>query len=99
MAVGSGRRIPGGGEVWLIRYDSRAQAVEIKDGDNRGATVGERNVVRQLVRLGSWRGSPVTFKAPPPPEEGLATLILVQAAGEGKIVGVLKQDAAKASAT
>jgi hypothetical protein len=92
IAVGSSRyRLPGGGEVWLVRYDPRRTEVEVKKGDNKGETVEERNVVRQLVRLGSWRGRPTAFRLPPADEDGLETVVLVQQAGGGRIVGALKQ--------
>jgi len=92
VAVGSGRRPPDGAEIWLVRYDPRAQTVEVKDGDNRGQTVTERNVVAQLERLGSWRGRPVLVAMPPPPEDGLKTVVLLQGDEGGKILGVLASD-------
>lgn len=93
VAVGSARRPPpGGGEIWLVRYDPRAQTVEVKDGDNRGQSVVERNVVVQLERLGAWRGRPVLLAMPPPPADGLKTVVLVQGADGGKILGVLTSD-------
>ena len=88
VAIGSGRAPAGGAEVWLIRYDPRAQDVEVKDGDNRGHTVAHRNVVRQVERLGAWRGHIVQFKLPAASEDGLQTLVLVQGAKGGRILGV-----------
>jgi len=91
IAVGSAPRPRGGGEVWLIRYDPRAQLVEVKAGDNRGQTVPQRNVVREIERLGTWAGRPVVFKAPAPSEEGLESLVVVQGSNGGRILGVLQQ--------
>ncbi|MGI9169911.1 MAG: DUF1223 domain-containing protein, partial [Caulobacteraceae bacterium] len=90
LAVGSGRRPHGGGEVWLIRFDPRQRDVEVKAGDNRGATIPHRDVARQLARLGAWSGRPAVFRLPAANEEGLSTLILVQGAHGGPIVGALK---------
>jgi hypothetical protein len=89
VAVGGGRRPHGGAGVWLIRYDPREAATDVKDGDNRGHKVAERNVVVQLVRLGAWRGRPVLLKLPPAPQDGLKTVVLVQGDNGGKILGVL----------
>ncbi len=88
IAVGSGRRPRGGGDVWLVRYSPTEPAVEVKEGDNRGASVNERNVVRQLVRLGSWAGRPKTYRAAPSPEDGLSTVVIVQEANGGPVVAV-----------
>ena len=95
VAVGSGHRPPGGAEIWLVRYDPRAQTVEVKNGDNRGQSVVERNVVVQLERLGAWRGRPVLLAMPPAPADGLRTVVLVQGADGGKILGVLASDEAQ----
>lgn len=93
VAVGSGPRPRGGGEVWLVRFDPRQQSVEVRQGDNRGQTVVQRNVVRQIQRLGAWSGRPVLLRAAPAaPDEGLRTLVLVQAMRDGRLVGVMLQD-------
>ena len=86
--VGSGRAGKGGAEVWLIRYDPRAVEVAVKAGDNRGETVVQKNVVRQMERLGVWRGQPKAFRVPPPGEEGLKTVVVVQAPRGGRVLGV-----------
>jgi hypothetical protein len=91
IAVGSGPRPRGGGEVWLVRYDPRLVEVEVKKGDNRGETLVHRNVVRQLKRLGSWRGRPTAFRLPAEEEEGLETLVIVQQTGGGRIVAALQK--------
>ena len=88
--VGSGRA-PKGAEVWLLRYDPRELDVAVKSGDNRGQTIIQRNVVRELSRLGAWRGKPITFRLPPAAEEGLKTVVLVQAGRGGKITAVAQR--------
>lgn len=97
VAIGSGRAPRGGADVWLIRYDPKAQAIDVKDGDNRGHTVVERNVVIDLERLGGWRGRSVLLAMPPPTQSGLKTVVLVQAVGGGRILGVLEQDGERAA--
>ena len=56
-------------------------------GDNRGAVVVHKNVVRQLLRLGLWTGRPKSFRAPAPDEKGLDTVVLLQGVRGGPIVG------------
>jgi hypothetical protein len=86
--VGSGHAPAGGADVWLIRFDPREQDVVVKSGDNRGQTVVQKNVVREVKRLGAWRGEPAAFRLPKPSEEGLDTVLIVQGAHGGRVVGV-----------
>jgi hypothetical protein len=91
VAVGSGRAPRGGAEVWMIRYDPREQDVAVKSGDNKGQTVVQKNVVREIRRLGAWKGRPTRYRLPPPTEDGLRTVIVVQAAHGGRILGVAQR--------
>lgn len=84
--VGSARAPKGGGEVWLVRYDPRAQDVTVKAGDNKGQTIAEKNVVREVTRLGAWRGRPAAFRLPAPSEDGLKTVVIVQGAHGGRVL-------------
>jgi hypothetical protein len=86
--VGSARAPKGGAEVWLIRYDPREVEVAVKAGDNRGETVKQKNVVRQMARLGLWRGRPKAFRLPAAEEEGLKTVVVVQQPKGGRVLGV-----------
>jgi hypothetical protein len=86
--VGTGRVAKGGAEVWLIRYDPRAVEVAVKAGDNRGETVVQKNVVREIRRLGSWRGKPQAYRLPAAADDGLQTVVVVQAARGGRVLGL-----------
>jgi hypothetical protein len=90
VAAGSGGRPRHADNVWLVRYDPRVQSVVVRGGDNNGHTITHRNVVRQLVRLGSWSGKRSVFHLPAAREEGLTTLILVQGPDGGRILSTLK---------
>ena len=94
--VGSGRRPPGGAEVWLIRYDPREVETPVKGGDNRGETVVQKNVVREIARLGSWRGRPQAYRLTTPSDEGLRTVVIVQGVRGGRVVAVAQKPAPKA---
>jgi hypothetical protein len=86
--VGSGHAPAGGADVWLVRYDPREQEVAVRTGENRGQSVLQRNVVRQLRKLGSWRGKPAAYRFEAPTEDGLKTVVILQAARGGRILGV-----------
>jgi hypothetical protein len=72
----------------MIRYDPREVEVSIKAGDNRGETVVQRNVVRQIVRLGVWRGAPKAYRLPSASDEGFKTLVVVQTPRGGRVLGL-----------
>lgn len=86
IAVGSGRAPRGGAVVWLVRYDDDVREVEVKKGDNRGQTIRHANVVRELVKLGPWRGASRIYRLPKAGEPGLKTVVLVQAARGGRMI-------------
>jgi len=90
--VGSGVVPRGGAEVWLVRYDPRQQEVVVRKGDNRGQTVEHKNVVREIKRLGEWRGRPTAYRLPPPTEDGLVTAVLVQGPEGGRILAAARRN-------
>lgn len=90
--VGSGSVPRGGADVWLVRYEPREQDVVVKKGDNRGQTVAHHNVVREIQRLGAWRGRPTAYRIPNAGEAGLATVVLVQAKDGGRILGAARKN-------
>ena len=92
LVVGPGPRPAGGADVWLVRYDPAVRQVAVKRGENRGQTIRERNVVRQLARLGGWTGKQKTYAVPDGPEAaGLKTIVLLQGAKGGRILAVLQR--------
>jgi hypothetical protein len=99
ISVGAGRYPKSGAEVWLVRYDPTDRSVEIKRGENRGKTMVYHNVVRDLVRLGSWTGKARSYTLPTPDadsaDDGLESVILVQGAKGGRIIGSLSLKAAE----
>jgi hypothetical protein len=82
-------------DVWLVRYDPRTINVAIGAGENSGRTLPHRNVVRELVHLGTWNGIAHAFAVPPSAFKGLSTAALVQVEAGGDIVGASKDPAAR----
>jgi len=73
-------------DVWLVRYDARVVQVPIRRGENGGRTLPHRNVVHQLVKLGSWSGHAETFSLPQANDPHLRTAVLIQAGVGGPIL-------------
>jgi hypothetical protein len=86
--VGSGHAPSGGADVWMVRFDPREQEVTVKSGDNRGQTVVQRNVVREVKRLGGWKGRAAAFRLPEIADDGLDTVVLVQGSRGGRVLAV-----------
>ncbi|MFM2410568.1 MAG: hypothetical protein RL481_1396 [Pseudomonadota bacterium] len=72
--------------AWLVRFDPKVRDVAIKSGENGGRKLPHRNIVRQLVRLGDWKGKSVSFTLPAASEAGLRTAILLQSGTGGPIL-------------
>lgn len=72
--------------IWLVRYNPRPLAVPIRAGENGGRTLIHRNVVRSLVRIGTWRGAAVSVALPSVSDRNLRSAILVQTGRGGAIV-------------
>jgi hypothetical protein len=79
----------GASDVWLVRYDPRTVNVPVARGENGGVTLPHRNVVRELMRLGSWAGTASRYEISPAPA-GLATAVLIQRPHGGVILAAWK---------
>ncbi|HLK25556.1 MAG TPA: DUF1223 domain-containing protein [Caulobacteraceae bacterium] len=86
----SGQAPAGGAAVWLVRYQPGDQSVKVLAGDNRGRTIVEHNVVRELVRLGVWRGRIETFRVPPARGRDLDTVVIVQGLHNGRVFSIAR---------
>jgi hypothetical protein len=93
VGVGSGRAPEGGAEVWLIRYRVTPQVVQVAEGENEGLEVRHANVVREVTRLGEWRGRPILLDLPEPSEADLGAAVLVQALDDGRILAAADRSA------
>jgi hypothetical protein len=90
IGVGRGVAPAGGAVVWLVRYLPGDQAVRVLAGDNRGKTVVEHNVVRELTRLGGWSGTAKRFRLAASNDQDLKTVVIVQAVRSGRVLAVAK---------
>lgn len=90
LAIGAGQA-SSPRDVWLVRYDPRAVSVHVRAGENSGRTLLHRNVVHELVHLGTWNGVPLSFALPPRSSSGLSTAALVQIPKGGDILAASEE--------
>lgn len=76
-------------EVLLVRYDPHIVEVPIKRGENGGKTLPHKNVVKALIRLGSWSGAAEAYRLPPT-TPGLKSALLVQDGRGGSILAAAR---------
>jgi hypothetical protein len=77
-------------DVWFVRFDPNIEQVAIARGENEGLTLPHRNVVKELVRIGSWSGMPETFPIPNGARGGLRDAVIVQRAPGGAILAAAR---------
>ena len=91
VTVGAGRAPAGGADVWLARYIPRTVEVTIPRGENAGHTLPYKDIVREMVLLGRWRGEAASFPVPSGSDPSLAEAAIVQANGAGPILAAAKR--------
>tara|TARA_B100001964_G_scaffold67815_1_gene77074 strand:+ start:493 stop:1218 length:726 start_codon:yes stop_codon:yes gene_type:complete len=72
-------------DVFMVVFD-KEHTTKVKRGENRGETITNRNVVRTLERIGSWRGNAANLSATLD-ENGDACAVIVQSRDSGTILG------------
>ena len=91
LNIASGIGPPGGADIWLVHYDPRTIQVAVRAGENGGRTIPHRDVVRELIRIGRWSGTPETIALPAAAGvDGLKSAVLIQAGPGGPIVAAVK---------
>jgi hypothetical protein len=91
VTVGAATRPEGGADVWLVRYDPSVIEVVIKRGENAGRTLPHKNVVREMIFLGHWRGEAASFPLPAGKNTELAEAAIVQASGGGPVLAAARR--------
>jgi hypothetical protein len=81
VSVGDGIAPIAPADVWLVRYDPRILNVAIKAGENGGKTIGHRDVVKEMTRIGHWNGKAASYPVPIGGDPALKTAVLVQPPG------------------
>ena len=85
VSIGSGQA-DGPADVWFVTYN-RNHSTEVARGENRGRRLVNYNIVRTVRRLGGWDGTAKQFTVALDEVDEDACAVLVQAAGQGEILG------------
>jgi hypothetical protein len=72
-------------DVLLVVFDPREQNVEIKRGENRGRMLAHWNLVKEVRKIGEWRGGNARVVLRARLEAGLSGVVLWPAGGGGVI--------------
>jgi hypothetical protein len=80
--LGVGPRRPIAADIWLALFEPRPAAVTPVRGENAGAPVLQRNVVRELHLVGAWSGRPFRLETACAP----ACAVIVQERGGGAVL-------------
>jgi len=86
-SVAAGR---GNAQAWLVRYDPNIVQVPVTRGENSGVTLPHRNVVKQLVKLGDWRGAAASYAIPASANPAWRDAIILQAGVGGPIIAAAR---------
>ena len=76
----------GPAEVFLARF-LKSATTRVNAGENHDKTLMSAHVVTGLQKLGEWTGAETSFALPPGPEADAGCAVIVQAKGQGRIVG------------
>lgn len=90
IRLDSGNRKERAADVWLVRYDPNIEQVAIARGENEGRTLPHRNVVKELVKIGSWNGEAESFLIPRAAQAGLREAVIVQDGPGGPILAAAR---------
>lgn len=80
-------------DICLINYDPKVQVVKVGKGPNKGKKVTHRNVVKDVIKIGEWKGGNLTISLPDMSSmagTGLNTVAIVQGVMGGPIVAAQK---------
>jgi hypothetical protein len=91
VTVGGAAVPEGGADVWLARYDPRIIEVAVRRGENAGKTLPHKNVVREMILLGHWRGEAAKFPLPAGRDPDLAEAAIVQTTDAGPVLAAARR--------
>ncbi|KIW12789.1 hypothetical protein PV08_07976 [Exophiala spinifera] len=77
-------------DVLVVTYDPEVQTVKVGKGPNKGKKVPHRNVVKEIAKIGEWKGGIESIALPQFRRDGFERVALVQGGMGGPILAALK---------
>lgn len=80
-------------EITLVAYSGETET-RVARGENAGRVLKDNSIVRAIHPLGRWDGAPKTIRFDPSvlPDGATSVAVLVQGAGQGRMVGAARID-------
>lgn len=69
-------------DIWVAQYEPGTIYVQVKGGENAGTRIPHFNLVRHIVRLGTWTGAPAQYAV----DCSAACAVMVQDADGGRVI-------------
>ncbi|KAE8450887.1 hypothetical protein EG329_005327 [Mollisiaceae sp. DMI_Dod_QoI] len=73
-------------DIVLVKYDPQPQLIKIGKGPNKGKKLNHRNLVKEITKVGEWKGGNLMLPLPEQGHHGLEMVAFVQAGPGGPIV-------------
>jgi len=77
-------------DVVIVKYDPMLQTIKVGKGPNKGKKVPHRNIVKELMKIGEWKGGVAAIPLPNIEADGYQRVALVQGGVGGPIMAALK---------
>ena len=79
----------GNAAIWVVNYLT-SHTTDVVAGENKGKTLANNFVVRNIERVGAWEGSPTAVSVPLALEPGHGCVVLVQSDALGPVLGAAR---------
>ena len=77
-------------DVLVVKYEPTIQTVKPDKGPNKRVKIPHRNVIRELMKIGEWKGGISTLALPSMKKDGYERVVFVQGGIGGPIIAASK---------
>lgn len=77
-------------DVLIVKYDPMQQEIKIGKGPNKGKKMINRNLVKEVMKIGEWKGGEAMISLPEMMGNRFERVAIVQAGSGGAILAALK---------